>query len=196
MNSCSLCEKIYLSEEKFNIYLCYDCHNKTSFCMNCDKIMSKIFNYINIFKCDYCNKVAPALSKLLVEMENQNDKNDINQINNIPNINEIKENNILYNNNFNFNTPNGNKIIFPLNINKNSINTPPTYSSFLFDIKNNTNLEKNEEKNTILNLSEINKNSKINKSFHLINYKNGKELLKDNKRNILYLLNKHKDKIN
>ena len=94
MNSCSLCEKIYLSEEKFNIYLCYDCHNKTSFCMNCDKIMSKIFNYINIFKCDYCNKVAPALSKLLVEMENQNDKNDINQINNIPNINEIKENNI------------------------------------------------------------------------------------------------------
>lgn len=192
MNCCSLCEKIYLSEEKFNIYLCYDCHNKTSFCINCDKIMSKIFNYINIFKCDYCNKVAPALSKQLVEMDNQN---DFNQISNLPNINEIKENKIILNNN-NFNTPNRNKIIFPLNLNKNSINTPPTYSSFLFDINNNTNLEKNEDKDYILNISELNKNSQINKSFHLIKSKNGRELLRDNKRNIFLQLNKHKDKIN
>ena len=191
MNCCSLCEKIYLSEEKFNIYLCYDCHNKTSFCINCDKIMSKIFNYINIFKCDYCNKVAPALSKQLVEMDNQN---DFNQISNLPNINEIKENKILLNNNFN--TPNRNKIIFPLNLNKNSINTPPTYSSFLFDINNNTNLEKNEDNNYILNISDLNKNSQINKSFHLIKSKNGRELLRDNKRNIFLQLNKHKDKIN
>ena len=191
MNCCSLCEKIYLSEEKFNIYLCYDCHNKTSFCINCDKIMSKIFNYINIFKCDYCNKVAPALSKQLVEMDNQN---DFNQISNLPNINEIKENKILLNNNYN--TPNRNKIIFPLNLNKNSINTPPEYSSFLFDINNNTNLEKNEDNNKILNISDLNKNSQINKSFHLIKSKNGRELLRDNKRNIFLQLNKHKDKIN
>ena len=191
MNCCSLCEKIYLSEEKFNIYLCYDCHNKTSFCINCDKIMSKIFNYINIFKCDFCNKVAPALSKQLVEMDNQN---DFNQTSNLPNINVIKENKILLNNNYN--TPNRNKIIFPLNLNKNSINTPPEYSSFLFDINNNTNLEKNEDNNYILNISDLNKNSQINKSFHLIKSKNGKELLRDNKRNIFLQLNKHKDKIN
>ena len=56
MNCCSLCEKIFLSEEQFNIYLCYDCHNQTSFCLNCDKIMSKIFNNTNIFKCSFCNK--------------------------------------------------------------------------------------------------------------------------------------------
>ena len=191
MNCCSLCEKLYLSEEKFNIYLCYDCHKKTSFCMNCDKIMSKIFNYTNIFKCDSCNKVTPAISKQLVEMENQN---DFNQFSNISTINETNENKLLLNNNFKFKTPKAHKIIFPLNVNKHSINTPPTYSSFFFDLENNTDFEKNEEKCNMSYLSGLNKSSKINRRFHLINGENRRDLLKDNKRNIFLEINKDKEK--
>ena len=190
MNSCSLCEKLYLAEERFNIYLCYDCHNKTSFCMNCDKIMSKIFNYMNIFKCEYCKKIAPALLKQLVEMEN-NQKNS-NPNNNISTNNDINDNKILLSNNFNYNSPNENIIKYPLNMNKISITTPPTYSSFISDLRNNNNLQKNEEKN---NISNQDTNFKINKNIHLVNGKNGRELLKDNKRNILLQLNKYKDKI-
>ena len=95
MNCCSLCEKIYLSEEKFNIYLCYDCHNKTSFCMNCDKIMSKIFNNTNIFKCEHCNKVTPAIYKQLAERESVPESN---LFGNISAINDNNENRILNNN--------------------------------------------------------------------------------------------------
>ena len=45
------------------------------------------------------------------------------------------------------------------------------------------------------NISNQDTNFKINKNIHLVNGKNGRELLKDNKRNILLQLNKYKDKI-
>ena len=44
------------------------------------------------------------------------------------------------------------------------------------------------------NLSEMNSHFKINKSFHLINSKNGKELIEDKKKNILLQLNDWKKK--
>ena len=195
MNCCSLCEKIYLAEEKFNIYLCYDCHNKTSFCMNCDKIMSKIFNYTNIFKCAICNKITPAITKDLAERESITESN---QIENSSTINDINENRILFNNNLSLISPNENKIIFPLNGNKNGIHTPSTYSSFYADLKNNNTAEKNDNRKNYLennssNLSDMNTQFKINKNFHLINNKNGVELLQDKKKNIFLQLNDSKN---
>ena len=196
MNCCSLCEKIFLSEEQFNIYLCYDCHNKTSFCMNCDKIMSKIFNNTNIFKCSFCNKITPAISKQLAEREKVSSSNP--QIN----INDTNENNnrTLFNNNLSLNSQYeyNNKTIFPLMGNKMIINTPSSYSSFFMDLKNNNSAEKNENKNNyfennLSNLSNMNTQFKINKTFHLINNKNGFELLQDKKKNVLLKLNNSKN---
>ena len=201
MNCCSLCEKIYISEEKFHIYLCYDCHKTSSFCLNCDKIMSKIFNNLNIFKCEFCNKVAPAIMKQLAQKENTF---EINQINNISSINDTNENKTLFNNSLNFISPNENKLLYPLmgSGNKKRINTPSTYSSFFLDLKNNNNFEKNENINrfdinninNISSLSDINTKAKINKNFHLINGKKGFQLYEDKKRNIfLQLNNKNKN---
>ena len=197
MNCCSLCEKIYLSEEKFNIYLCYDCHNKTSFCMNCDKIMSKIFNNTNIFKCAICNKITPAISKDLAERESVPESN---MLENLSAINDINENRINLNNNLNLVSPNENRLIYPLNGNKTTINTPSTYSSFFAELKNNSTAEKNDNlrrnnyfENNSINLSDMNTQFKINKNFHLINSKNGVELLEDKKKNIFWQLNKSKN---
>ena len=197
MNCCSLCEKIYLSEEKFNIYLCFDCHNKTSFCMNCDKIMSKIFNNTNIFKCAICNKVTPAISKDLAERESVPESN---MFGNLSAINDINENRINLNNNFNLVSPNENRLVFPLNGNKATINTPSTYSSFFSELKNNNTAEKNDNlhrnnyfENNSLNLSDMNTQFKINKTFHLINNKNGVELHEDKKKNIFWQLNNSKN---
>ena len=196
MNCCSLCEKIFLSEEQFNIYLCYDCHNQTSFCLNCDKIMSKIFNNTNIFKCSFCNKITPAISKQLAEREKVSSSNS--QIN----INDTNENNnrTLFNNNLSLNSQYeyNNKTIFPLMGNKMIINTPSSYSSFFMDLKNNNSAEKNENKNNyfennLSNLSNMNTQFKINKTFHLINNKNGFELLQDKKKNVLLKLNNPKN---
>ena len=196
MNCCSLCEKIYLSEEQFHIYLCYDCHNKTSFCLNCDKIMSKIFNNTNIFKCEHCNKVTPAIYKQLAERESVPESN---LFGNISAINDNNENRIL-NNNLSVNSSNENRIAYPLNGNKINLNTPSSYSSFFMDLRNNNTSEKYENNknfgfdNDKTNLSEINSQFKINKSFHLINSKNGKELIEDKKKNILLQLNDWKKK--
>ena len=196
MNCCSLCEKIFLSEEQFNIYLCYDCHNQTAFCLNCDKIMSKIFNNTNIFKCSFCNKITPAISKQLAEREKVSSSNP--QIN----INDTNENNnrTLFNNNLSLNSQYeyNNKTIFPLMGNKMIINTPSSYSSFFMDLKNNNSAEKNENKNNyfennLSNLSNMNTQFKINKTFHLINNKNGFELLQDKKKNVLLKLNNSKN---
>ena len=194
MNCCSLCEKIYLSEEKFNIYLCYDCHNKTSFCLNCDKIMSKIFNNTNIFKCAICNKITPAISKDLAERESITESN---QMDNLSTINDINENKILFNNNLSLISPNDNKIIYPLTGNKNIIHTPSTYSSFFTDLKNNNTAEKNDNRknyldNNLSSLSDMNTQFKINKNFHLFNNKNGVELIEDRKKNIFLQLNDSK----
>ena len=194
MNCCSLCEKIYLSEEKFNIYLCYDCHNKTSFCLNCDKIMSKIFNNTNIFKCAICNKITPAISKDLAERESITESN---QMDNLSTINDINENKILFNNNLSLISPNDNKIIYPLTGNKNIIHTPSTYSSFFTDLKNNNTAEKNDNRknyldNNLSSLSDMNTQFKINKNFHLFNNKNGVELIEDRKKNIFLELNDSK----
>ena len=196
MNCCSLCEKIYLSEEQFHIYLCYDCHNKTSFCLNCDKIMCKIFNNTNIFKCEHCNKVTPAIYKQLAERESVPESN---LFGNISAINDNNENRIL-NNNLSVNSSNENRIAYPLNGNKINLNTPSSYSSFFMDLRNNNTSEKYENNknfgfdNDKTNLSEINSQFKINKSFHLINSKNGKELIEDKKKNILLQLNDWKKK--
>ena len=196
MNCCSLCEKIYLSEEQFHIYLCYDCHNKTSFCLNCDKIMSKIFNNTNIFKCEHCNKVTPAIYKQLAERESVPESN---LFGNISVINDNNENRIL-NNNLSVNSSNENRIAYPLNGNKINLNTPSSYSSFFMDLRNNNTSEKYENNknfgfdNDKTNLSEMNSHFKINKSFHLINSKNGKELIEDKKKNILLQLNDWKKK--
>ena len=196
MNCCSLCEKIYLSEEQFHIYLCYDCHNKTSFCLNCDKIMSKIFNNTNIFKCEHCNKVTPAIYKQLAERESVPESN---LFGNISAINDNNENRIL-NNNLSVNSSNENRIAYPLNGNKINLNTPSSYSSFFMDLRNNNTSEKYENNknfgfdNDKTNLSEINSQFKLNKSFHLINSKNGKELIEDKKKNILLQLNDWKKK--
>ena len=196
MNCCSLCEKIYLSEEQFHIYLCYDCHNKTSFCLNCDKIMSKIFNNTNIFKCEHCNKVTPAIYKQLAERESVPESN---LFGNISAINDNNENRIL-NNNLSVNSSNENRIAYPLNGNKINLNTPSSYSSFFMDLRNNNTSEKYENNknfgfdNDKTNLSEMNSQFKINKSFHLINSKNGKELIEDKKKNILLQLNDWKKK--
>ena len=196
MNCCSLCEKIYLSEEQFHIYLCYDCHNKTSFCLNCDKIMSKIFNNTNIFKCEHCNKVTPAIYKQLAERESVPESNFFG---NISAINDNNENRIL-NNNLSVNSSNENRIAYPLNGNKINLNTPSSYSSFFMDLRNNNTSEKYENNknfgfdNDKTNLSEMNSQFKINKSFHLINSKNGKELIEDKKKNILLQLNDWKKK--
>ena len=196
MNCCSLCEKIFLSEEKFNIYLCYDCHNQTCFCLNCDKIMSKIFNNTNIFKCQFCNKITPAISKQLAERE----KVSINPQINLSNIYTPNENNnkILFNNNLSLNSQNENKTIFPLMGNKISINTPSSYSSFFMDLKNNNTAEKNENKNNyfennLTNISDMNTQFKINKNFHLINNNNGFELHQDKKKNVFMRLNNSKN---
>ena len=208
MNICSLCEKIYFNGEKFHIYLCYDCHNKTSFCLGCDKIMSKIFNYMNIFKCEHCKKVTPAISKQLAERENFIDTNKNNNIsalkNNLNSLN-LNENKLSINNNFNFNSPNENKIIYPLVGNKITINTPSSYSSFFMDLKNIYTPEKknenniednisnnNNKENNILNNSDMNDKYQINKSFHLSNNKNKLELFEDKKKNIFLQLNKDK----
>ena len=197
MNCCSLCEKIYLSEEKFNIYLCYDCHNKTSFCMNCDKIMSKIFNNTNIFKCAICNKITPAISKDLAERESVPESN---MLENLSAINDINENRINLNNNLNLVSPNENRLMYPLNGNKTINNTPSTYSSFFAELKNNNTAEKNDNlrrnnyfENNSINLSDMNTQFKINKNFHLINSKNGVELFEDKKKNIFWQLNKSKN---
>ena len=164
MLNCFLCEKFYNSGEKFYLYLCYDCHNKTSFCINCDKIMMKIFENNNIFKCGSCRKITLAIMKQLIEVNNFPDLNNlinisaINEMNLSPikNINENKNNNI--NDNLNINTPEENKIIYQQMGNKILINTPSSIGSFYREINNNNSLKKINE----------------------IDYKNNSPFIKDN----------------
>ena len=148
MISCYLCEKRYIQGEVFNLYLCVDCHNRTSFCLNCDKIMMKIFECQNIFKCGACKKIAPAISKELIEVVNSIDTNSFL---NISAINEnlfspkkdINNNNnantIIYNNNSNLVSPNDIRLLNQLAGNKKALNTP--ISPFYNEIRNNNNLQ-------------------------------------------------------
>ena len=171
MINCYLCEKIFLPNERFHLYLCYDCHNYTSFCLNCDRLIMKIFENHDIFKCGACRKIVPTLQKQPIEItnlpgfnqlnlsningivlspiknnDNENHKNNENSINNneINNNNENNiNNNIIFNNNTNMNSPFKQNYINPLTGNKISINTPSSYSSFFSDFKNNNNTFQN-----------------------------------------------------
>ncbi len=153
MISCYLCEKIYLPKETFQLYLCYDCNNYTSFCLNCDKLMMKIFENNNMFKCGACKKIAPASVKQLIEVTNLIDSNQVNASSNInenilsPNKND--NDNII--NNINFLSPNNNNN----NINISSPN-------------NNTNDNNN---NIYINNSHLNSPFEKNYIYHLIGNK-------------------------
>ena len=153
MISCYLCEKRYKKGEVFNAYLCCDCHNKTSFCLNCDKIMMKIFEYNNIFKCGNCRKITPAISKDLIEVTNEIDLNPFSNISGInTNINDgilTPQRNIINRNNNNnitdininsfMNSPSDYKLLKQLSGNKSNINTPSLKSPFM----NSSNLDFN-----------------------------------------------------
>ena len=180
MISCYLCEKIYLPKEIFQLYLCYDCNNYTSFCLNCDKLMMKIFENNNMFKCGACKKIVPASVKQLIEITNLINYNQVNLSNNInenilsPNKNNNdnflspnKNNNNNNNNNINISSPNKNT-----NDNNNNINI------------NNSNLNSPFEKNYIYpligNKIAINTPSINSSFFSEIKNNNIQKLFKDN----------------
>lgn len=184
MISCSLCDKRYIKKEVVNLYLCYDCHKKTSFCLNCDKIMMKIFEYENMFKCEECRKITPFISKELVEITKTLDLNpflnvsgiDNNILNPQENINNKNNKTIIFNNS-NVNSPSDYKLLNQLNKNKIDINSPLVNSPFRKNIftktpipkfKKNNNLEINENNidfnnnNNIINENDGNTNNNIN----------------------------------
>ena len=188
MISCSLCDKIYKNKEMFYLHLCYDCHHKTSFCLNCDTIMVKIFENNNIFKCGVCRKITPAISKELIEVTNLPD------MSNILNLSAIKENNIspnknlnnndntiIYNNNNSFlNSPMANKTLLYLFGNKSTFNTPSVKPLNENIINNNFNNNINEVKGNDAKVNDFpNLNNNIedqkNKTF---------DLPRDNKNNL------------
>ena len=149
MISCYLCEKRYSQGKVFNLYLCYDCHNRTSICINCDYIMMKIFEHQNMFKCGACRKITPAISKELIEVVNSIDTNsslNISAIN--ENLSSPKKdiknnnnaNNTIYNINSNLVSPNDIKILNQLVGNKKAIISP--ISPFHNGIKNNINFQR------------------------------------------------------
>ena len=191
MTNCYLCEKAYISGEKSYLYLCYDCLNKTSVCLNCDKIMMKIFENIKIFKCGCCRKIVPARSKQLIEINNSSiDLNQLSQLNQLINISAINENNLSPNKNINENnnnnnnskyeTPKENRVIYQNLGNKIFINTPSSVSS-LDDLNkvnselnnqkemiNNSNINNANNGNNLSSLTDINNSFKIKNNFSLI----------------------------
>lgn len=167
MTNCYLCEKAYLSGENSYLYFCYDCKNKTSVCMNCDKIMMKIFENNNIFKCGCCRKIVPAISKQLIEINNNSiNLNQLSQLNQLMNISAINENNLSPNKNIDennnnnniskFETPKENRVIYQHLGNKIFINTPSSVESPFNDLNNNSELNKQKEIGNNLNNSKIN----------------------------------------
>ena len=207
MTNCYLCEKEYIPGEKSYLYLCYDCKNKTSVCISCDKIMMKIFENNNIFKCGCCRKIVPALSKQLIEINNNSiDLSQINQLNQLINISSINENNLSPNKNINensnnnnisnFETPKENRIIYQKLGNKIFINTPSSVGSLINELnKNNSEFQKQKEisinannnnnnninnENNLQSLTDANNSFKIKNDFTLI-MDNNEIKLRDNK---------------
>ena len=187
MTNCYLCEKSYLSGENSYLYICYDCKNKTSVCLNCDKIMMKIFENNNIFKCGCCRKIVPAISKQLIEINNNSiNLSQLSQLNQLMNISTINENNLSPNKNIDennnnnniskFETPKENRVIYQHLGNKIFINTPSSVESPFNDINNNNSeLNKQKEIGNILNNNNINNVNNfpsltdINHSFNITN---------------------------
>ena len=216
MMACSLCDKIYINKDCFYLYLCQDCHNKTSFCLNCDKIMMKIFENDSIFKCGVCRKITRAFSKDLIEITNSIYSNNIINLsaikgNESPNQNLINENNIQNNNSFlnspieikaignrsEFYTPspfiNKNGISHILNNNISGFNGFPNINNInLEERKNNDSAKKNEDEletneiNNVSNLTDINRDLKIKNKFHLITNNNEKTIIQRKKKLLDY----------
>jgi hypothetical protein len=189
MTNCYLCEKSYLSGENSYLYICYDCKNKTSVCLNCDKIMMKIFENNNIFKCGCCRKIVPAISKQLIEINNNSiNLSQLSQLNQLMNISAINENNLSPNKNIDennnnnniskFETPKENRVIYQHLGNKIFINTPSSVGSLINDLNNNNSelnkqkeIDNNTNNNNVKNfpsLTDINNSFKNNKDFSLI----------------------------
>jgi len=193
MTNCFLCEKEYSSGEQSYLYLCYDCKNKTSVCMNCDKIMMKIFENNNIFKCGCCKKITPAISKELIEINSTSiNLNQINQLNQLINISSINENNLspnninennnnnINNNISNFETPNENRIIYQQLGNKIFLNTPSSVGSLINELnKNNSELNKQQEIVNISNNNNINNANNINNLSNLTDANNSFKIKND-----------------
>ena len=186
MISCYLCDKRYIKGEVFNVYLCYDCHNKTSFCLNCDKIMMKIFEYNNMFKCGSCKKICPAISKDLIEVTNPIDLNPFLNISGINDniftpqkniINKNNNNNIEFNINSYINSPNDYKILNQLSGNKIKINSPSLNSPFINNFQN---------KNQVLNFNNniVQNNNMLNNKNIINNNDNNRIINNDNDKNI------------
>ena len=164
MINCSLCEKLFVQGDVFQIYLCYDCNLRTSFCLNCDKIMMKIFENKNIFKCGNCRKITPAILKELIEVMNPIDpipnlnispinKNIITPQKNIINNNRNDNNNSIFKNTPNQNKNNSEIVGKNFSFNSTSLNSPflnETKNSVLFSKLNispyDNNLEKQNNK--------------------------------------------------
>ena len=185
MINCYLCEKKYTQNDLFYLYLCYDCHNKTSFCLNCDKIMMKIFENNNMFKCGNCRKIVPAITKELIEVTNPIDNNpnlNLSAINEnlispkkILNNNKNYNNEIIFNNNSNLFSPSDSKLLNQLVGNKIAINSPSLNSPF-FKHKNNfqrfqesPNLNNNNLENQ-QRIKDINNNNENNNTNNNENY--------------------------
>ena len=207
MITCYLCEKRYIPGEAFNLYLCKDCQNRTSFCIKCDDIMMKIFEHQNMFKCGACKKICPAISKELIEMVKSIDTNSFLNISAInenlltPKKNIINNNNansIIYNNNSNLTSPNDIRFLNQLFGNKTTLNSPisPFFndnksksnnnlqninSSFQTNYQNNKNYIDINERNNNNNISNINNNNINN------NYKKEENQSEDEKMNMSFL---------
>ena len=214
MKNCYLCEKTYIPKENFELYLCFDCHSHTSFCLNCDKLMMKIFENLNMFKCGSCKKIVPAITKQLIEApnsldDNQNNNNNMNDNNLSPNKNMNYEN---INNFSNLSSPIEPKYLYPSIGNRIAIYTPSINSSFLSELKinnnnsvqktfdspfnNNNNKNNNNSSSNIQiqkenynNLSCLTDNTNINtknkKEFHLRTNNNGMTLVKNKPKKII-----------
>jgi len=135
--------------------------------MNCDKIMMKIFENNNIFKCGCCRKIVPAISKQLIEINNNSiNLNQLSQLNQLMNISAINENNLSPNKNIDennnnnniskFETPKENRVIYQHLGNKIFINTPSSVESPFNDLNNNSELNKQKEIGNNLNNNKIN----------------------------------------
>ena len=192
MTNCYLCEKEYISGEMSYLYLCYDCKNQTTVCMNCDKIMMKIFENNNIFKCGSCRKLVPAISKQLIEINNNSiNLTQLNQLNQLMNISAINENNQSPNKNINennnnnnnskFESPKENRVIYQHLGNKIFINTPSSVGSLINDLNkfnpeinnqkeiiNNSNNNNSNNVNNLTSFTDTNKSFKVKNDFSLI----------------------------
>ena len=160
MDHCFICDKTFYSGDGCQLYICVDCGKTTAYCLNCDKILIKLFDDTNIFRCFFCRKITKSLSKQYYE------KRYFQYCNNPFSENNLNYNNQNSNNNINNNITDSEKREIGNYIDKQMGNNTMNSMNNEIDINNTNNMNKI---NNINDLNNINNNMNNNISSCIFN---------------------------